>query len=143
MPAPETAWVPRSAAPNPAGAREQGEHTSQTHVNLIPQGDPFPRHRIYDSDFYMEGKPWVDPGHHVNFTTNIPGQQAIMERWFGFIGSKLRFRPGISQVKGRQNVALGNAVNIDRPAPITHGELATFYASPDPYPIPIPVGRLR
>ena len=101
-------------------------HVTRTRQDVLDAGDPFnPRNIVHSSDFYMEGKPWHDPGVHVNFYDNSPSTNAIMNRFFGTV-SKLRYLRQPSRiVRGRQR-ALGGDVIIEAPTPVTYGDFATY-----------------
>lgn len=115
--------VPR---PGKSGTWAPG-HAMDTRAPQTMQGDPFnPRNVVQSSDFYAEGKPWDHPGHHVNLYASPRQWNAVMERKFGFIATKLRYiRQPNRIIRGRQR-ALGQDVNVESPQPATYGDFATY-----------------
>jgi hypothetical protein len=120
------AVVPRRAPlPGKSGTVVAG-HTTRTRQELIDAGDPFnPRNIVHPGDFYQEGKPWMDPGVHVNFYDNTRSTNSIMQSFFGTV-SKLRFlRQANRLVRGRQE-AQNNNVIIQAPPATSYGDFATY-----------------
>lgn len=101
-------------------------HVTGTRVPLIDAGDPFnARNIVHDGDFYQEGKPWIDPGKHVNFYDNSRSTNSIREQFFGTVG-KLRFlRQRNRLVRGRQ-AAMNSNVIIQAPPATSYGDFATY-----------------
>lgn len=116
----------RPPGPGKSGTWAPG-HAMDTRAEQTMQGDPFnPRNVVQYSDFFSEGKPWDHPGHHVNLYAATRAINAVMERKFGFIATKLRYiRQPNRIIRGRQR-ALGQDVNVDAPQPATYGDFATY-----------------
>lgn len=114
--------------PMPRAATFPAGHFTATRHDILDAGDPFnPRNLVYPSDFYMQGKPWHDPGIHVNFYENARSTNSIMNRFFGTV-SKLRYLRQPSRiVRGRQR-ALGGDVIVEAPPAVTYGDFATYRA---------------
>lgn len=104
-------------------------HRFKTHADMPDQGDPFnTRNIVYPGDFYRDGKPWVDPGHHVNIYENVAGIHAVAETFFGFVSKLAYIRQASHIVRGRQT-PLGPDVNLEAPAVAAYGDFATYTAS--------------
>lgn len=120
------AVVPRRPPMPGKGGTLLAGHTTRTRQDILDAGDPFnARNIVHSGDFYMEGKPWHDPGVHVNFYDNSRSTNAIMSRFFGTV-SKLRFRRQPSRiVRGRQTPVAGNVI-VTAPTPVSVGDFATY-----------------
>lgn len=123
------AVVPRHApGPGKGGGTFSPVHVTATRHDILDAGDPFnTRHIIHDGDFYMEGKPFIDPGVHVNFYSNEASTNSIAQKFFGGV-AKLRYLRQPSRiVRGRQTPR-GADVIITPPAPATYGDFASYTA---------------
>lgn len=104
-------------------------HATSTRQETPDQGDPFnARNIVHEGDFYMVGKPWADPGTHHNVYTNIPGIQAIAQKFWGALFTKVDHVRGIRTPRGRSHTVGGVSgdMNVQAPAPLSYGDFATF-----------------
>jgi hypothetical protein len=115
----------RPPLPGKSGIAQAG-HTTGTRVPLIDAGDPFnPRNIVHDGDFYQVGKPFMDPGKHVNFYDNTREINSIREQFFGTVGKLRILRQKNRLVRGRQ-AALNSNVIIQAPPATSYGDFATY-----------------
>lgn len=115
--------------PRPLPSRKTGvaspQHETRTATPPIVEGDPFYRHVIRDSDFYMIGKIRHLPGTHHNIYTAIPYLQSIQERFMGLVRRR-RTPHLITTPRGEQHGKFAGDVNVEVPEASTYGSFATY-----------------
>lgn len=108
-------------------------HGVTTAQPIPDQGDPFnPRNIVHEGDFYHVGKIRDDPGTHHNVYTNIPGIQAIAQKFWGQMFSKVDHVRGIRTPRGRAHTVSGISgdFNVQSPEAVSYGEFATIDGTP-------------
>lgn len=125
MGAPIIAVVERPKHRSSGATSIQADHVTQTNHPLLRFGNAGISPAINYGAFAGQGRIHPNPGSHENHYFNIRSIQSIRQRFMGGVPAKMFYPKRITQPLGAGPGGDHARANVDKPQPLTLGDLAT------------------